>query len=350
MVYIVVEENYRSTTWCERTIGGIEQRARAKKIKTGIASLDFMSEESDAIVVVGTTPTWIYETVNRLKKTHKAYIILVSNRPYALSVSNVCTDLRAAMKDVLLYLETCSKTRIALYGVNPSSVSDNIKLSAFENRENVYYNFGDLRECRNDFFKDIEKYDAVICTNDYAAISLINSLKKSAPDKMESLFVVGFANTHIAKINTPSVTSVALNYEEYGKTAIDIYQMLLKNPNLNSVNVNVKSEIIVRDTTNNIPFECSLNEGDKTEKADFKFYEDEEIREMVKIEKLFENCNENDISVINMLSEGRSYESTAESCFMTVNGIKYRLDRLCRICGFNNRKELINAMKSKSID
>ena len=61
---------------------------------------------------------------------------------------------------------------------------------------------------------------------------------------------------------------------------------------------------------------------------DFKFYDDAEVQEMVKIEKLFENCTENDVIMLGLLASGKSYEQTAEKCFMTVNGIKYRLDQL----------------------
>ena len=46
-----------------------------------------------------------------------------------------------------------------------------------------------------------------------------------------------------------------------------------------------------------------------------------------------------------MLEKGDSYEKVAEKCFMTVNGIKYRLDRLCIICGFETRRELVGAIK-----
>ena len=271
----------------------------------------------------------------------------MSNRPYSLTVSNVCTDLYSAVKDVLSYFSDCGRRQTALYGVNPSSTADNIKLSAFEQKDNVYYNFGDLRECRNKFLRNMDKYDSVICTNDYAAVSLINHLKKENPSFLNDLFIVGFANTHLGRINEPSVTSVALNYEEYGRTAVDIYRMLKKNPNLQSVNVNVKSEIIVRDTTNGIPVNGKGNKFADCVSEDFKFYDDTEVQQMVKIEKLFENCGENDVAVLGMLANGDSYEKVAEKCFMTVNGIKYRLDRLCRICGFESRSELISNIKAE---
>lgn len=346
MIHIVLEEKYRETTWCERIISGIEQQARAKRIKFNFNTDAAEFEAEDAIIVVGTVPAWIYETVDRLKETCKSHIILVSNRPYSLSVSNVCTDLYAAVKDVMSYLEYCGRKNVALYGVNPSSTSDNIKLSAFEHKESVYYNLGDLSECRSRFLKDVHKYDAVICTNDYAAVSLISFLKKDNPSCLNKLFAVGFSDTHLGRINEPSVTSVKLNYEEYGKTAIDIYRMLEKNPNLYSVNANVKSEIIVRETTNNILWKSGFKENIDKENVDYKFYDDKEVRQMVKMEKLFENCSESDVTVLKLLAGGESYERTAEKCFMTVNGIKYRLGRLCRICGFESRRELINVVRN----
>ena len=345
MIHIILEEKYRETTWCERIISGIEQQARTKKLKFDFEINNFRMYDAGAIIVVGTTPDWIYETVSSLKEKHKLHIILVSNRPYTLSVSNVCTDLYSAVKDILNYLRECGRKRIALYGVNPSSTADNIKLSAFEQKEKVYYNFGDLRECRNEFLRNMDKYDSVICTNDYAAVSLINHLKKEIPSFLNDLFIVGFANTHLGRINEPSVTSVALNYEEYGRTAVDIYRMLKKNPNLQSVNVNVKSSIVVRDTTHNIPLNGNSSEPSDSQDKDFRFYDDTEVQQMVKIEKLFENCGENDVAVLGMLANGDSYEKVAEKCFMTVNGIKYRLDRLCRICGFETRRELIGVIK-----
>lgn len=350
MIHIVIEEKYRETTWCERIVSGIEQQSKAKKIKFDFKFGNFESDVTDAIIVVGTTSSWIYETINFLKSQHRSFIILVSNRPYSLSVSNVCTDLYSAVKNVLSYLENCGREQIALYGVNPSSTADNIKLSAFEQKENVYYNFGDLRECRNKFLKDIDRYNSVICTNDYAAVSLINHLKKEKPRALKELFIVGFANTHLGRINEPSVTSVALNYEEYGRTAVDIYRMLKKNPNLQSVNVNVKSEIVIRDTTNNIPLDDKDSEFADAESKDFEFYDDTEVQQMVKMEKLFENCNESDVTVLSMLAKGESYEKTAEKHFMTVNGIKYRLNRLCRICEFGSKKRLIEEVRKSSID
>ena len=344
MVHIVLEEKYRETTWCERIVSGIEQQAKAKKIKFDFAPGDPVTDSDSAIIVVGTTPAWIYKEINSLKEKYRSHVILVSSRPYSLSVSNVCTDLNSAVKDVLRYLADCGKRRTALYGANPSSTADNIKLSAFDRKENVYYNFGDLRECLNGFLKDIDKYDSIICTNDYAAVSLINHLKKERQDVLSELFIVGFANTHLGRINEPSVTSVALDYEEYGRTAVDIYRMLKKNPKLQSVNANVKSEIIVRDTTNGIPVKKRLNESSGRESHTDKFYDDIEVQKMVRLEKLFENCSETDAAVLKMLSSGKSYEKAAEDCFMTVNGIKYRLDRLCKICGFDSRRELIESM------
>lgn len=102
MIHIVLEEKYRETTWCERIISGIEQQSKAKKIKFKFG--DFESDVTDAIIVVGTTPAWIYEMINLIKSQHRSFIILVSNRPYSLSVSNVCTDLYSAVKNVLSYI------------------------------------------------------------------------------------------------------------------------------------------------------------------------------------------------------------------------------------------------------
>lgn len=343
-IHIISEERYKNNTWFNRIVNGIVLRSKQLREKIDFAVPE--NTENDArFIVVGTTSSWIYDTVNELNKIQGSAVVLISNRPYALSVSNVCTDFYTAVRNVISYLHGCGRKKTAMYGVNPSSVSDGIKLSGFPDKDNVYYNNGDLGECFESFTHDIKNYDSVICTNDYAAMSLVGNLKKYYSEELKRLFIVSFANTHSAEMSNPSVTSVALDYEGYGRAAVDLFGILKKNGSLQSVTVYVKSRIIARDTTDNISplnSECVSDTSDGTE---IDFYKDEEVRKLVKRELVFEQCDRNDLTALKMLSEGKSYEETAESVFMTVNGLKYRLDKICRTCGFSDRRELISSMK-----
>ena len=158
-----------------------------QKINVIISSADCPAESGDSVVIIGTTPAWIYTTIKNLSESTKAAVILISNRPYQLPVNNVCTDIYSATGDVMTYLSDCGKSNIALYGVNPSSTSDNLKLLRFGSND-VYYNTNGLNECWSEFRLNLDKYDAVICTNDYAAVSLTDNLKKKIrPERTDFL-------------------------------------------------------------------------------------------------------------------------------------------------------------------
>ena len=181
----------------------------------------------------------------------------------------------------------------------------------------------------DDFFACIDEYDSVICTNDFAAISLINNLKARGKEYLSQLFVVSNSNTRISESFKPKITSVAFNYEEYGRAAIDVCRMMNKNKNISSATVYIKSSIVVRETTNNIPCKNEKTQNVLPCCTRTDFYDDEEIKPYVVTEKLLCENDETDVHIVKRILEGNSYESIADECYLTVNGLKYRIKKIC---------------------
>lgn len=247
------------------------------------------------------------------------------------------------MKNVTAYLTNdCGKKNIAFYGVNPSSSSDLQKMRGFGENKHIYYNHGSLKQCYENFHCKISDYDAVICANDYAAISLMQNLKSQNSTEIDRLFIVSFANTHIAQLYTPSITSVALNYYEYGKAAVRLYELLQKNPEISSANINIKSDILVRATTKYIPY-IERNTITESLCPDTRngFFEDAEIKDLISIEKILENITDTDLIILNDILNGKSYEAIGQELFMSTNGVKYRLNKLLSQSEISGRKNFI---------
>lgn len=355
-VHIVTEPGYGQSIWCDKICAGLVGYAKQRRIKTEIADGDFVSEKSDAIAIIGSTPEWIKATVAHVSETQEAPAVLISTRPYRLAVTNICTDLYSATEDVLSYLSMCGKTRTALFGVNPSSISDEIKSEAFGSRggcdADIYRNLGDLKACSAYFVERSDKYDSVICTNDFAAVSLLDLLRETHPEKARGLFIVsfGFANSGIAEHYSVPITSVEQNYEEYGRVMIDLLPLLTKNKSISYITVNVRSRIVVRETTQGIPFGHAPADGVRLltpEKVDF--YSDSEVKPFMAAEKLLGGSDDTDISIIKSLLAGNSYEKTAEKNFLTVNGVKYRLKRMCALCEAPDVKTLLGLLRKAHI-
>ena len=345
-VHILTEPEYASSTWCNKIIQGLTTEAKNKKIDYYFQTKDFVSTSEDMIALIGNSSVWIQNTLNKIQPGHSAHIILISNTPYKSFIINICTDFSKSMLDIISYLKNdCKKKNIALYGINMSSSTDVQKLQGFTSAEHIYYNNCDLLLCFNEFYKNIDLYDAVICANDYAAISLLQNLKQIAPSQVKRLFIISFSNLYITQIYKPSITSVSLNYYEYGKIAINLYRMILKNPEILTGTLNVKSIIIPRETTRNIPFSSTNYESQFENSENMDFYKDKEIFDLLTLEKLFLTMNNIDINIIRLLSNGLSYEQISQELFISVNGIKYRLNKLLNTCNIKDRKELLNIYK-----
>lgn len=350
-IHVVIEPEYTASTWCDKIAQGIITEAKHRKVSCFFQTGEFISSGDDLIALIGNSPAWIQDTVNSMRHTQSAHLVLVSNTPYTLSINSICTDLFQSMLDVLSYLQNdCKKEKIALYGINTASTTDLLKLRGFSQTDHVYYNNSNLRACFEEFYKNIDLYDAVICANDYAAVSLLQNLKSLAPSQIQRLFLVSFSNLHISKRYMPSVTSVALDYYEYGRKTVDLYRILLKNPEISRGTLNIKSKIIPRETTANIPFSGSVCKNEIVNMMNNDFYEDREIKDLIILENLFSITNETDEKILNMLSYGFSYEHIAQELYMSVNGIKYRLNKLLETCQLENRRELLRIYKKLLFD
>lgn len=341
-IHIVIEDNYKTSTWCTKIMEGLEKEIKYRKLHYVIQSTDFSSNSTDLIIVIGTSSLWIKKTLCLLKKKHTAHIVMISDQPCKMSVSNVSTDHYTAMKEILHYLSHCKKSSIAFYGVNPSSVSDSQRLSAFKDNGTVFYNHGNLKECFLNFYESINDFDAIICANDYAAVSLLQNLKSLSPEKADTLFIISFANTALAKLYKPTITTMSINYNEYGKAALQLYSILSKNPGISHINISIKSELKIRESTNNLPFKQNEFFYDYNHEENINFYDDNEIRPLIILDKILSVCDEIDLDIIQGIASSHSYEVIAERNLMSVNGVKYRLKKLLEICEITDRRTLVS--------
>ena len=346
-VFIVAEAEFRKSTWCADIIRGITESA--KKSRLSVMTEDIFSPEAksvpkkdDLIAVIAHNPYKTEQLVMQSRSLSDAYIVVAGAECTDHGVSSVYTDTANSVKSVLEYLsKDCGKTSPALYGVNPSLAADLKKLAAFPEKSRVYYSRDNLSECFRSFSGDLEKYDSVICTNDYSAISLVNSLAECGVSKEDFPFIVSLANTKLCECASPSVTSVTNSEYLLGEAVVSIYAMLLRENGAESLSVCVKSGIMPRETTKFIPFTRRTAHAPSGQKQiPTLFYNDLAVESLIKIEKLLSGGNSENVAVISMLAEGKSYEEIAEVASLSVSGVKYRVKQYVEKCGLSSGKEL----------
>ncbi len=353
--FAIGEPSYKSSNWYKRIVNGILNEKRQKRFTLILLSRieelkGFSITENDVLFVIGTGILWLDEITEIAKIYFGNRIIVLGNHTPGLKgkmYSVVTGDISKDIKTLYDYLLSSGKNRICLYGVNPNSVSDKFKEESFRNlcscNDSVIYNNGSLSECFENFSKTESEFDACICVNDFAALSLVNRLK----DK-NSKFVVSYGESSLATMHSPSITHINSNLDNFASASIELAKLLCKNKSINSVIIYLSSTFIPGETTGFAPLEEYEDVGIKNEitnSGDELFYSDEEVNRMIKIETLLTSLCDSDFIIVELLLDGKTYEEIAAKANMSVNGIKYKLKNMFEICRVKSKQEFIKLLE-----
>lgn len=143
LIPVLTEPNFRSYLWAKQTMEGIVQEATRRKYK--IVTLDaeayeaidydgLFGAERRMLIVIGTSVSWMpkalaFFTARRIESVFISFDPAETSLPAGM----VRMDYVGAIAHLLAYLSAdCARSRIALYGYNPNSSADNIKLRFFQ--------------------------------------------------------------------------------------------------------------------------------------------------------------------------------------------------------------------------
>lgn len=346
MIYVLAEKEFLNYPWCQRTLQGIGEEARKKRI--AIRRIDCPEDAvhpDSCILLVGASGQWNRQMIARSKACALKPVIL-SNQQHIpdQTVSSVMMDIHSSMALAVDYLHALGRKQLALYGVNPSASSDPWRASRFQEltgrAEHIFTLESSAEDAFLKFYQVIDRYDGVICTNDYAAVSLIRRLKEKDFALPEKLYIVSYGDMYLSKLSRPSITSISDRYEAFGRTALSVCGMLARNEAVSSVKVNLNSQLHIRETTGNRPFAeakaCDVVQEVQTN----RFYNDLEITDLAKLETLFNQCDETDFSILQLVQQDVPYSVIAQHCFISETTAKYRVRKMLQICDVESKEML----------
>lgn len=361
-IIVCVEREYENSKWCTQTLSGLCEIASSHKFKLDIRYDKVrISNNNDIAMVLGTTQAWLENAVTDLY-SNKCRIILISNSPVDLerNVSRVIFDREESMHSVIKYAAMTERKDCALFGFNPDSPSDSKRYNLFLEKcnlfgintcvDDLYLNNGNIDDCYNRIAKNINKYNFVICANDPVAIYLIRKSMQIGHKIPERFYVLGFGNSTLSELITPSLSTVSLDYTEIGRQAVNTYLYLLKHAEISSIDVFMPCKIEPRMSTGykNVAFEDNVICKPKTNKQDL-FFDDPQIREFFSLERFFEQCDEIDYEIIKGLRENVRHQSLAQKLHISEYTLKYRLKKIYYQTRTNNTKTLISLINKYSI-
>lgn len=225
-ISIVAEPSFVDSTWGQAYRKGISQETSNQGFK-------LQDTPDSTLLVIGSTLCWLQKTCATFQKKNRNIILL---SPYldTFSIPNTSSigiDYQDAMQTIIDYLREGHKTRTALVGANPQSVSDMAKEYWFHRyfgKRNIFWNLGNIKTCCKAFLSSSSQFDSAICTNDLVAMELFQ-MTDQIPMSLE---LVSFGDSASASHSKPSLTSFACDYVLIGKLSVKMAMSLNRNKQL----------------------------------------------------------------------------------------------------------------------
>ena len=247
MVAILIEPAYSSSMWCKTLYSSLIECLRQKRI-TFRVMYDTLPENIDSVFIIASNYTWIKNTLSQFNNSG-IKPILISNQSENIPGCNyscVSSDINGSMKYLLDEIGAIGKSNVALYGINTSSLSDvcrvdeifSLKDDSFDTMQ-VFVTNGSLNDCFEEFFPICSQFDSIICSNDFAAVSLIKHLKERSPEALSRIKIFSCAETKLSEYYRDMITSINMNFENYGKAAVFIYEKLKAHTYMSNITIKV---------------------------------------------------------------------------------------------------------------
>lgn len=188
--------------------------------------------------------------------------VLIGTLPDNVQVDNVYIDSAKGIELAVKHLKETGRKKIALVNgplsTNPGRrrhkgfVDAMNKFKLKYDDSSIYFAKNFTSSAATDLLNKnsaLQKYDAVICTNDLLAAGVIRHLQEKSLVVGKEISVVGMDNTELCTLLNPSLTSVDLGAEKRGQLAAELLLERIKNPTGPHRKIEVQPELVIREST-----------------------------------------------------------------------------------------------------
>lgn len=344
--YVITEPEYLENYWNFKYMAGLRSAVReykGKLVEIKFSDLDKITTLNDnariPVILNGRSSDWIASLIPLVCDKGFHPILLAShNYTPQRGVSSLRFDFYGLYTSWFAYFTKCGFNNVALVGVSKNNVSDTLKCQALtdyskgygKGKADIYYMDSSMQDCLEFFIQNAKDYDVVLCPNDVVAIILKSMLRKIGFDGQ--LQIHSFWDSPLSKYIEHQDKLITLDYNELGRQAIKVYDFLVKNPEIESVATTVRV-----DMSNNLePIKSGYVKPNEN-----TFLQDESVKEVYALEKLFSSLDEIDLQILYGILNGEIYETIAERENVSLGTVKYRVKNMLTLLNATKREELI---------
>ncbi len=348
LIPVLIEPQYKDALWCRQTLGGIEAACAQKKYVCKVLSLEECLQSATPplpIIMIGTSQSWVPGTIAQLRQRN-IYSLLVSyvDVGSADACATISIKHQQAVEKIVQCLQAWDRLPAALYGANPNSSADRVKCRTFErlggHADAIFWNQGSLETCANRFLEQAKQFRSVIAANDLAAVAMIRRARQQGIMIPGDLYVFSFVGCRIARVVSPTITTVAVDHAALGAQAVSAYSYLSHCGADIRLSIQVPYKIICGETTEHRPIPAEAPCWETPDAPAVDFYQDQDLQEVFQLEGILHAADETDILLLQGLREGHSYERLAENAHIALGTVKYRLKKMLQAGRVDSRDAL----------
>ncbi|WP_066192216.1 MULTISPECIES: LacI family DNA-binding transcriptional regulator [Gracilibacillus] len=259
-VHWVTEEEELTDLYYMGIRHGVEQQAKEEHlhlVKYTVKEINKIPKQIDGVIAVG---RFSAEQVDRLQKITK-HVILIDSDVQHPGCDAVLVDFQTVMKQAIDYLLSHETKTIGFIGGNLQDEID-IREQFFRDYLQAHHLLKEELIIKTPFSVD-DGYQAMqqfltktppaklgfIAANDPLAIGALKAMHQADIDIPHQIKLIGINDISVSKYVYPALTSVRIEKEWMGKTAVQLMMERIKDNREVAKKVYLDTELIIRETT-----------------------------------------------------------------------------------------------------
>lgn len=340
MIHILIEENYSDNNRFHRLLDGISSVARKRHEEVAVyKQTDDLPDDCRLVVLVCQSLKWSMERVAELNE--RGVHPLVFGFPYLDTLydySSIAPNYTKAAYRLTRYMLAQSDGKIAFLGYNEDSLPDRLKYTGIRYAASeagqaveTFENRGDIAACLEQFSLGCDGIQNIVCCNDNVAILL----RCRYPHLLTGRHMGSCSGLKISEFFRDPYPVCRVDHFSAGARLASLYFLLAKEETVCSTVMTFDMEFSHGESA---PRGLPHVETYSDESVDF--YGDKNFRCIECLDRMLTECDETDIRILAAVMNGKTYADIAETCYLAVNTVKYRIKKMSESAGVTSRKQL----------
>jgi len=353
---VLWDKECRSIPLAISTASGIQRMAARKgclvRLYENCQELFADPEVGENVIVVGFETSRMPDMLEELKAAGKRVVITGMDADHIdARYSGATFSRRISTEQMLDFFLQKGCRRIALVGCGEHSVNDTVHSDAMltylahypQTHGQCFWYQNAMQESFHAFCQHWQEFDAVLCPSAFTAVAFLRFCEDQGLSIPENFLLGSMKDNYVARFCKPAITSWAVDFFAIGENAVMVWQYLQEVESENyRMRIAVLGHVLERESTqrpegNSTPLppptpEPSLYQGGP-------FYVDPDSNALMRMERCLVGCDELDFQIIGLLLGDSSYEKIAEELFLSESSLQYRVRKLFKAMGVDNRRQ-----------